>query len=111
MKKDLVSALELAKELGLYLNIVTSMKSFDNYNSFFNIFSQTEEDCRRVVVLTPYKELEEVEDEEVDKPIITNKIIEGNLWLEEYPLTTNPNKINVESILVSKSLVKELFNK
>lgn len=111
MKKDLVSALELAKELGLYLNIVTSMKSFDNYNSFFNIFSQTEADCRRVAVLTPYKELEEVEDEEADKPIITNKIIEGNLWLEEYPLTTNPNKINVESILVSKSLVKELFNK
>ena len=35
MKKDLISALELAKELGLYLNIVTSMKSFDNYNSFF----------------------------------------------------------------------------
>ena len=47
-------------------------------------------------MLTPYKELEEVEDANADKPIITNKIIEGNLWLEEYHLTTNPNKIDIE---------------
>nr|WP_253199656.1 hypothetical protein [Clostridium gasigenes] len=87
------------------------MKSFENYNSFFNIFSQTEEACRRIVVLTPYKELEEVDEENADKPIITNEIIDGNLWLEEYHLTTNPNKIDLEKILVPKSLVKELFNK
>lgn len=111
MNRDLVSAIELAKELGLYLKIVTSMKSFDNYNSFFNIFSQTEEACRRIVVLTLYKELEEVDDEYADKPIITNKIIEGNLWIKEYTLTTNPKNIYLENIVVSKSLVKELFNK
>ncbi|MBU3104175.1 hypothetical protein [Clostridium gasigenes] len=111
MDKDLVSAIELAKELGLYLKIVNSMKSFENYNSFFNIFSQTEEACRRIVVLTPYKELEEVDEENADKPIITNKIIDGNLWLEEYHLTTSLKNICIENIVVSKSLVKELFNK
>ncbi|MGL5354415.1 MAG: hypothetical protein ACRDA5_14030 [Clostridium sp.] len=112
MEKDLVSALELAKELGLYLNVVTSMKTFDNYNSFFNIFSQTEEQCRRIVVLTPYKELEEIEEvENSNKDIITDRLIEGNLWLQEYHLTTSPNKINLENIVVSKSLVKRLFNK
>lgn len=111
MNKDLVNAVELARELGLYLNIVTSTKSFDNYNSFFNIFSQTEEYCRRIVVITPYKELEEVEDYNADEAIVTNKIIDGNLWLEEYPLIINPKNINIENIIVSKSLVKKLFNK
>lgn len=114
MEKDLVSAIELAKELGLYLNVVTSMKTFDNYNSFFNIFSQTEEPCRSLVVLTPYKELEEIEEVDYENSnvrIITDRLIEGNLWLEEYHLTTSPNKINLENILVSKSLVKKLFNK
>lgn len=114
MEKDLVSAIELAKELGLYLNVVTSMKTFDNYNSFFNIFSQTEEPCRRIVVLTLYKELEEIEEVDYENSnvrIITDRLIEGNLWLEEYHLTTSPNKINLENILVSKSLVKKLFNK
>lgn len=111
MNKDLVNAMELAKELGLYLKIVTSTKSFDNYNSFFNIFSQTEEYCRRIVVLTTYEELEEVDEYNTDEKIITNKIIDGNLWLKEYPLLTNPKNINIENISVSKSLVKELFNK
>lgn len=111
MNKDLVNAMELAKELGLYLKIVMSTKSFDNYNSFFNIFSQTEEYCRRIVVLTTYEELEEVDEYNTDEKIITNKIIDGNLWLKEYPLLTNPKNINIENISVSKSLVKELFNK
>lgn len=111
MNKDLVNAAELAKEIGLYLKIVTSTKSFDNYNSFFNIFSQREEYCRRIVVLTQYEELEEVEEYNDNEKIITNKIIDGNLWLKEYPLLTNPKNINIDNIRVSKSLVKELFNK
>lgn len=111
MEKDLMSAVKLAEELGLYLKVVTSTKSFDNYNSFFNIFSQSEEYCRRVVVLTPYESLEEVEEENADKAIITNKIIDGNLWIKEYTLITNPNNIDLEKIIVSKSLVKFLFGK
>lgn len=111
MDKDLVSAKELAKELEIYLKVVTSTKSFDNYNSFFNIFSQSEEYCRRVVVLTPYEELEEVEDYNADKPIITDEIIDGNLWLKEYPLIINPKNIDLENIFISKSLVKAVFNK
>lgn len=114
MEKDLVSAKNLAKELGLYLNVVISMKIFDNYNSFFNIFSQTEEACRSIVILTTDKELEEIEevnDENSYKGIITDRLIDGNLWVEEYHLTKSPNDINLENIQVSKSLVKRLFNK
>ena len=37
MNKDYINVLDVAKELGLSAKIVTSVKSFDNYNSFFNI--------------------------------------------------------------------------
>ena len=55
-----MNALEAAKKYNLFLKVVTSVKSFDSYNSFFNIYDETEEPCRRIVVLTKNKELEEV---------------------------------------------------
>lgn len=109
MNKYHISASEITKQFGLYLKVVTSVKTFDNFNSFFNIFNQQDEPCRLIVVLTPYKELEEIYDEKPDKPIVENIIVDGNLWIKEFPLTTNPKNIDLESIVVSKALVTEML--
>jgi hypothetical protein len=98
----MIKALEVAKELNLYLKIVTTTASFENYNSFFNIYSEMEEPCRRVAVLTPYKDLEEITELDLSKPIEKLKIIDNNLWIEEYPLTTNPETIKLEEIFIPK---------
>lgn len=103
MDKDWISAQEVAKKLGLYLKIVTSVKTFENYNSFFNIFDQSEEYCRRIVVLTPYEDLEEVYDEKPGEPIEPNTMVDGNIWLKEYPLTINPINIPIEDIVIPKN--------
>ena len=60
MDKELLKAVDVAKELGLYLKMVVSTKEYNNYNSFYNIYGEHEEPCRRILVLTSYKELEEV---------------------------------------------------
>lgn len=109
MNENYISAREIEKEFGLYLKVVTSVKAFDNYNPFFNIFDQDDSPCRRIVVLTPHKDLEEVYDENPDEPINSNILIEGNLWIEEFPLTMNPKNIPIEKIVVSKTLVKEVL--
>ncbi|MGG7177568.1 hypothetical protein ACQPU1_08255 [Clostridium paraputrificum] len=106
-----INLIEAGKKLGLYPKIVTSTKSFDNYNSFFNIFWEAEEPCRRIVVLTPYEELEEIDDRSPGEDIIKYEIIDGNIWIEEYPLTTNPDKIILENIKISKEIVKDLAEK
>lgn len=98
MEKNFIKAIDVAKELGLYLKVVVSVKSFDHYNSFFNIYGESEKPCRRIVVLTPYQDLEEVNDLEPADPIEKYSINEGTMWIEEYPLLTNPNKINLEAI-------------
>ena len=109
--KALVKAIDLAKELGFHLKLVTSVTSFENYNSFFNIYESYDEYCRRVAVLTPYETLEEVYDfnpsEKLKEPIL----LDGSIWLEEYPLTTNPTTIKLENILVDKSQIKKLLQK
>ena len=56
MNNNFISALKLAEELNVHLKITTSMKSFDTYNSFYNIYTDSDEPCRRIVVLTPYEE-------------------------------------------------------
>lgn len=106
-----INVVELAKKSGLHLRIVTSVKSFDTYNSFFNIYDEFDEPCRRIVVLTKYEDLEEVYDENPDEPIVVGKCISGNYWLKEYPLTTNPNKIFLEDILVPNDIAVNVFKK
>lgn len=108
MKDDCISITNLAKELNLYVRITASVKAFENYNSFYNIYSQYDDYCRRIVVLTPYEELEEVDDEEPDSPIKSDKIIDGNVWIKEYPLITNPNKIDLDSIMINNELAEKI---
>ncbi|MBD7912388.1 MULTISPECIES: hypothetical protein [Clostridium] len=106
----MIKALEAAKKLNLYLKIVTTTSSFENYNSFFNIYSEMEEPCRRVAVLTPYKDLEEVTEVDFNKPIKKYDLIDNNLWIEEYPLTTNPKTINLEDIFIPEEAYNLLKN-
>lgn len=104
----MIKAVKIAKELNLYIKLVTSTDSFDNYNSFFNIFSEHEEPVRRIAVITPYKDLEEVVEEDSSKPINNEKIIDGNLWIKEYPLTTVPSSIDLNSIEINEHQVELL---
>lgn len=97
---EMIKAIDLAKKMNLELKIVTSVRSFDYYNSFFNIFGETEEPCRRILILTKDKTLEEVYDENPDTKINEPCVMDDNIWLMEYPLTVNPNKINLEEIYV-----------
>lgn len=101
--KDKVKALDVARDMGLYLKIVVSVCTCQNYNSFFNIYDEFEEPCRRIVVLTPFESLEEVIDKEPDKPIKKFEMIHGNFWIEEYPLTKKVEDINLDEIYISYS--------
>lgn len=107
MNKDYINILDVAKELGLSAKIVTSVKSFDNYNSFFNIYSDNEEPCRRIVILTKDEYIEEVYDEDSTKEVIPMEEKDGNIWIKEFPLTTNPNSIKLEEIFILKELVEK----
>ena len=110
MENKYVKAKELSEELGLYLKLVTSTKAFENYNSFYNIYDQFEEPCRRIVVLTKYEGLEEVEDINPKAPIIRYELIDGNVWLEEYTLLTKPSDINIDEILIEENIIKKIKN-
>ncbi|MBW6408662.1 hypothetical protein [Clostridium weizhouense] len=109
MEDNYINALEAAKEYGLYLKVVTSIKSFESYNSFFNIFDEQDEACRRIVVLTKDKNLEEVYDQETTKEVESNIIVDGVIWLKSVSLLTNPNKIDLNNIMVSRSLVEKII--
>ena len=111
MDDKYMKAIDVASELNLYLKVVTSTKSFENYNSFFNIYSDSEEPCRRIVVLTPFEQLEEVVDEDPSKPIEKYKIMDGNMWIDEYPLLFIPSKIKLEDIYISREAYKMLRKK
>ena len=104
----MIKAVDIAKELNLYVKLVTSNAEFENYNSFFNIYSEFEEPVRRIVVITPYKELEEVIEQDSSKEINTEEIIDGSLWIREYPLTIVPSSIDLNSIEISKKQAKVL---
>lgn len=107
----LINALDAAKKMNYYLKIVVSTKYFDNYNNFFNIFYETEEPCRRIVVLTPYKDLEEVYDYSPGEDITPYTVIDGNLWIKEYPLIINPSNINMEEIYIPENIINRLMKK
>ena len=109
-----IRALQVAEEIGLYLKMVVSCSSFQNYNSFFNIYDEFEEPCRRILVFTPYKDLEEVIEENPSEPIQRFKEIDGNVWLEEYPLTHKPENVRIEEVYISKNeetKLKKIYNK
>ena len=109
MSEKYINASLAAKEYGLFLKIVTSVKSFDTYNNFFNIFDQQEEPCRRIAVLTKLEQLEEVYDEDPNEKLSKNKIIDGNLWIQEYSLLVAPEKIMLQELMVSKKVVEEFI--
>lgn len=109
MEKEYLKAVEAAEKYNLFLKIVTSVRSYDSYNSFFNIYDEYEESCRRIVVLTKTKELEEVYDEDPTEEIKECRIFQGNLWIKDYSLLAKPESIDLSKIIVSKKLVEELI--
>jgi len=44
----MIKAVDIAKELNLYVKLVTSCDNFENYNSFFNIYSEFEINIKEV---------------------------------------------------------------
>lgn len=109
MDKEYINATEAAEKYNLFLKLVTSVKSFDSYNSFFNIYEEFEESCRRIVVLTKSENLEEVYDEDPTEAIEEGKIVDGNLWVKDYSLLISPEKIDLTNLTVNKKLIEELI--
>ena len=104
-----INALKVADKYGLYLKVVTSVRSFDSYNSFFNIYDESEEPCRRIAVLTRNNALEEVYEQNDSDELLYGKIIDGNLWIKEYSLLMNPNKIDLSELVVSEELLERFL--
>lgn len=102
MEEKIISIDQVAKELGLYIKIVASVKIYESYNIIYNIHNESEEYCRRVVVLTKYKDLEEVYDEEPSKELSEVFIKDGSAWIKTYPLITRIENINPKKIYISK---------
>ncbi|MEG2193583.1 hypothetical protein [Clostridium sp.] len=100
MNENYVKAEEAAKKYGLYLKVVTSVSSFENYNSFFNIFDESDEPCRRIAILTKDKNIEEVYEIDPGVDIEESSIVDGNIWMKEYKLTTNPKNISLNELTV-----------
>ncbi|MEG1002305.1 hypothetical protein [Clostridium sp.] len=100
MNENYVKAEEAAKKYGLYLKVVTSVSSFENYNSFFNIFDESDEPCRRIAILTKDKNIEEVYEIDPGVDIEESSIVDGNIWIKEYKLTTNPKNISLNELTV-----------
>lgn len=109
MDKEYINAIEAAEKYNLFLKVVTSVKSFDSYNSFFNIYEEFEESCRRIAVLTKSEDLEEVYDEDPTETIEEGKIVDGNLWVKDFSLLVSPEKIDLTTLTVNKKLVEELL--
>lgn len=109
MNNEYMNAMEAAKKYNLILKVVTSVKSFDSYNSFFNIYDETEEPCRRIAVLTKSKELEEVYDENPTEKVDECKIVDGNIWIKDYSLLVSLDKIDLADLLINKRLVEEII--
>ncbi|WP_160687928.1 hypothetical protein [Clostridium sp. C2-6-12] len=108
MDKEYINAMEAAEKYNLFLKVVTSVKSFDSYNSFFNIYEEFEEPCRRIAVLTKSENLEEVYDKDPTETIEEGKIVDGNLWVKDYSLLVSPEKIDLATLTVNKKIVEEL---
>lgn len=108
---EMINALKSAKENNLYLKIVTSVRNFESYNSFYNIYGESEEPCRRIAVLTKNSMLEEVYEPEVQEIEVNEQIIDGCLWIKDYSLLTNPEKIDLSQLVVSKKSLEKFMDK
>ena len=53
--------------------------------------------------------MEEVYDEDPNEKLIENKIIDGNLWIQEYSLLVAPEKIILQELMVSKKVFEEFI--
>lgn len=105
----MIKLIDVANKLNLNIKIVVSIKSFDKYNSFFNIYGEDDEPCRRVVILTKDTNIEEVYDENPGEAIIPGMMVDNNIWIKEYPLTTNPSKIDINSIEITEEVYKKIL--
>lgn len=105
----MIKLIDVAKELNLTIKIVVSIKSFDKYNAFFNIYGEDDEPCRRVLILTKDENIEEVYDENPAESIEAGVVIDDNIWIETYPLTKNPNKIDINSIEISDEVYRKIL--
>jgi len=104
-----MKALDLAKEIGYKLKIVTSIGLFDNYDMFHNIFEQYEEPCRRVIVLTKEENLTEVYEKENATLPFDNL---GHIWIKEFPIILPFEKIILDDIFLDDneiSLIKAMI--
>ncbi|WP_244834951.1 hypothetical protein [Clostridium sp. BJN0001] len=109
---DYINAQKAAYENGLYLKMVVSVKNFDSYNSFFNIYGESEEPCRRIVIITKNEMIEEVYENGKEEENITDaKIVDGNIWIKDYTLLNNPEKIDLSNLKVPKNIVEEFMKK
>ncbi|MEO2507538.1 hypothetical protein ABHA01_07050 [Clostridium paraputrificum] len=104
----MIKLIDVAKELNLNIKIVVSIKGFDKYNAFFNIYGEDDEPCRRLVILTKDENIEEVYDENPGEAITPGMVVDDNIWIKEYPLTTNPNKIDIDDIEITDEVYKKV---
>ena len=102
---NMLKLIDVAKELNLNLKIVVSIKEFDKYNAFFNIYGEDDEPCRRLVILTKD---ENIYDENPGEAIVPGMIVDDNIWIKEYPLTTNPNKIDIGEIEITDEVYEKI---
>lgn len=107
---EYINAKKAAEENGLFLKVATSVRNFESYNSFYNIYGESEEPCRRIAILTKNEILEEVyEDMEKEEPITEGRIVDGNIWIKDYSLLDNPEKLDLSELKVSKELLEKLM--
>lgn len=109
---EFVNAQKIAEENGLFLKVATSVRNFESFNSFYNVYGETEEPCRRIAIITKNEILEEVyEDSPGEEPITECKIVDDNIWIKDYTLLDNPKKIDLSGLMVPKELVEVLLEK
>ena len=54
--------------------------------------------------------IEEVYDDDESSELSDGRIVDGNLWIKEYSLLTNPDKIDLSQLEVSKKLLERLIS-
>ncbi len=106
----MVKLIDVAKKLYLNVKIVVSIKAFDIFNAIFIIYGEDDEPCRRLVILTKDENIEEVYDENPGEAITPGMVVDDNIWIKEYPLTTNPNKIDIDDIEITDEVYKKIIN-